>query len=237
MSATLYITGFHIKTRARDLALSLEQYGTLKDLELPVPKRPSNGGPLQPIAFAVYRDPRDAGYAIRKLDNTFIQGQRIYVTYARGKNNNRKMTSERDSAWSKRSPVRPEYRERSKSPVRREYREHSRSPVRQHYDPRRDGRRRDDGYHRRDERLRTVEHRPNYERPNEEDPPARRSASPSPQPRTRSIISTEPSIRSSLGIFVWLSSCYSWLTLAFDLTEACLRNLQIHIVRAVRPSA
>jgi hypothetical protein len=87
MSVTLHISGFHVKTRARDLAQVLETVGQLKSLELPIPKKPSNGGPLQPIAFAQYRDPKNTSVAIRKLDNALVQGQRIYITYARGRSN------------------------------------------------------------------------------------------------------------------------------------------------------
>lgn len=112
---------------------------------MPVPKRPSNGGPVQPIAFAVYKDSRDANIAVRKLNNTFIRGSRIFVSYARGRNNRNKGRS------------------RSRSPVRRGYQRYEAPRQHDRYDgrggryvsPRRMPRKYDD--HRDNNRLRRTE--------------------------------------------------------------------------------
>jgi len=85
MTRSIYISGFHVKTRARDLALLMEeQVGRVKRIDIPYPKRSTNGGPVPPIAFAEFRDESLCWEAVKKLDNYAFEGHRLYVALSHG---------------------------------------------------------------------------------------------------------------------------------------------------------
>ena len=99
MESSLYITGFHVKTRARDLALLFEDsVGRLKNLDIPVVKKPVEGGPIQPYAFAEFRDSHHAKEAVRKLDNFLFKGCRLHVTISHRRHNRQNEERGRDRA-------------------------------------------------------------------------------------------------------------------------------------------
>jgi len=83
---SLYVSGFHVKTRARDLALFVEEnVGRIRDLDIPVIKKPTEGGPVQPYAFVKLQNSQLSREAVRKLHNTIFKGNRLQVTISYGK--------------------------------------------------------------------------------------------------------------------------------------------------------
>ncbi|KAI9481482.1 MAG: hypothetical protein EXX96DRAFT_566923 [Benjaminiella poitrasii] len=137
MNNTLFVSGFNIKTRAKNLAYEFERYGRLVRLDIPAPKNHN----AKPYAFVEFEEKRDAEDAIQEMNGRTIDGHTLYIQWARTPLENRRIAYQRQQQNNKNNRSRSPYRrERSSSPQRynnetalppRRFRSRSPSPV--HY--------------------------------------------------------------------------------------------------------
>ncbi|RKP25628.1 hypothetical protein SYNPS1DRAFT_4499, partial [Syncephalis pseudoplumigaleata] len=119
---TLFVTGFHPDTRARDLAYEFERYGRLVRCDIPAPKGPRS----RPFAFVEFEKSHWADDAYHDMHGRHFDGQPLDVQWA-------KHTP--SSSWRSGPPGR--YGGRRDSRSRSPYGRRSRSPPRRHRDSRR----------------------------------------------------------------------------------------------------
>ncbi|KAI8926466.1 hypothetical protein BC831DRAFT_456273 [Entophlyctis helioformis] len=75
----LFVRGFSLDVRARDLAAEFEKIGELVRCDLPIPKTPGSN----PFAFVEYKDPRDAQDAFDRLHNKDVGGSALIIEWAK----------------------------------------------------------------------------------------------------------------------------------------------------------
>ncbi|KAI8820179.1 uncharacterized protein EV422DRAFT_81743 [Fimicolochytrium jonesii] len=110
---TLFVAGFSLRTRAKELAYEFERYGRLVRCDIPA----ARGSQAKPYAFVEFEDPRDAEDAYYEMQGRRIEGHALHVQWA-------KNTPGR--GWRYEDGGR---RSRSRSPPRRRaHRDRSRSP-------------------------------------------------------------------------------------------------------------
>ncbi|KAI8332963.1 hypothetical protein EDC96DRAFT_579487 [Choanephora cucurbitarum] len=76
---TLFVSGFDIKTRARNLAYEFERYGRLVRLDIPAPKNYNS----KPYAFVEFETNQDAEDAYQEMNGRTIDGYTLSIQWAR----------------------------------------------------------------------------------------------------------------------------------------------------------
>ncbi|KAI7899832.1 uncharacterized protein BX663DRAFT_519655 [Cokeromyces recurvatus] len=136
MNTTLFVSGFHAKTRAKNLAYEFERYGRLVRLDIPAPKSLNS----KPYAFVQFEEKQDAEDAIEEMNGRHMDGYILHIEWAKTPLENRRpfhYQKQRSNRSRSRSPYR---REQSISPSKynnddsnlpppRRLRSRSRSPI------------------------------------------------------------------------------------------------------------
>ncbi|KAI8052862.1 hypothetical protein BDF22DRAFT_776249 [Syncephalis plumigaleata] len=111
---TLFVTGFHPDTRARDLAYEFERYGRLIRCDIPAPKGPRS----RPFAFVEFEESSWADDAYHDMHGRRFEGYPLDIQWAKHTPSSQWRSGPRGRYGRRGSRSRSPYGRRSRSPPR-----------------------------------------------------------------------------------------------------------------------